>query len=41
MDEPFPALDPLTRDKLQDELKDLKKTIIFVSPGRLRPGKRI
>ena len=35
MDEPFSALDPLIRDKLQDELlllqKDLKKTIIFVS----------
>jgi len=35
MDEPFSALDPLIRDKLQDELldlqKSLKKTIIFVS----------
>ncbi len=35
MDEPFSALDPLIRDKLQDELldlqKDLNKTIIFVS----------
>jgi glycine betaine/proline transport system ATP-binding protein len=35
MDEPFSALDPLIRDKLQDELlllqKHLKKTIIFVS----------
>jgi len=35
MDEPFSALDPLIRDKLQDELlalqKDLRKTIIFVS----------
>ena len=35
MDEPFSALDPLIRDKLQDELlllqKDLQKTIIFVS----------
>ncbi|WP_022953729.1 choline ABC transporter ATP-binding protein [Leucothrix mucor] len=35
MDEPFSALDPLIRDKLQDELldlqRDLKKTIIFVS----------
>ncbi len=35
MDEPFSALDPLIRDKLQDELlalqTDLKKTIIFVS----------
>jgi glycine betaine/proline transport system ATP-binding protein len=35
MDEPFSALDPLIRTKLQDELlqlqKELKKTIIFVS----------
>jgi glycine betaine/proline transport system ATP-binding protein len=35
MDEPFSALDPLIRTKLQDELlqlqADLKKTIIFVS----------
>jgi glycine betaine/proline transport system ATP-binding protein len=35
MDEPFSALDPLIRDKLQDELLDLqrklKKTIVFVS----------
>lgn len=35
MDEPFSALDPLIRDKLQDELLDLqqslKRTIIFVS----------
>lgn len=35
MDEPFSALDPLTRDTLQDEVKKLqqklKKTIIFVS----------
>ena len=35
MDEPFSALDPLIRSKLQDELlqlqKALKKTIIFVS----------
>jgi glycine betaine/proline transport system ATP-binding protein len=35
MDEPFSALDPLIRDKLQDELlglqKDLRKTIVFVS----------
>ena len=35
MDEPFSALDPLIRDKLQDELlllqTDLKKTIVFVS----------
>ncbi len=35
MDEPFSALDPLIRSKLQDELlqlqKTLKKTIIFVS----------
>ena len=35
MDEPFSALDPLIRDRLQDELlelqKTLKRTIIFVS----------
>jgi glycine betaine/proline transport system ATP-binding protein len=35
MDEPFSALDPLIRDKLQDELlalqKRIEKTIIFVS----------
>ena len=35
MDEPFGALDPITRDKLQDELKELQrklhKTIIFVT----------
>jgi glycine betaine/proline transport system ATP-binding protein len=35
MDEPFSALDPLIRTKLQDELLDLehemKRTIIFVS----------
>jgi glycine betaine/proline transport system ATP-binding protein len=35
MDEPFSALDPLIRAKLQDELldlqRDLKRTIIFVS----------
>jgi glycine betaine/proline transport system ATP-binding protein len=35
MDEPFSALDPLIRDKLQDELlglqKEMRKTIIFVS----------
>jgi glycine betaine/proline transport system ATP-binding protein len=35
MDEPFSALDPLIRDRLQDELLELqarlKKTIIFVS----------
>ena len=35
MDEPFSALDPLIRNKLQDELlglqSELKKTIIFVS----------
>jgi glycine betaine/proline transport system ATP-binding protein len=35
MDEPFSALDPLIRDKLQDELlglqKTLRKTIVFVS----------
>jgi glycine betaine/proline transport system ATP-binding protein len=35
MDEPFSALDPLIRNKLQDELldlqRDLQRTIIFVS----------
>lgn len=35
MDEPFGALDPITREQLQDELKELnrklKKTIIFVT----------
>src|SRR5437660_10812882 len=35
MDEPFSALDPLIRDKLQDELLELqarlRKTIVFVS----------
>jgi glycine betaine/proline transport system ATP-binding protein len=48
MDEPFSALDPLIRDKLQDELlslqKELKKTIIFVSHDldeALKIGNRI
>src|SRR5260370_31315278 len=48
MDEPFSALDPLIRDKLQDELlllqKDLQKTIIFVSHDldeALKIGNRI
>lgn len=35
MDEPFSALDPISRDQLQDELiqlqKDIKKTIVFVT----------
>lgn len=35
MDEPFSALDPLSREKLQDELiaiqKQIKKTIVFVT----------
>ncbi|TDL34929.1 ABC transporter ATP-binding protein [Jeotgalibacillus sp. S-D1] len=35
MDEPFSALDPISRDQLQDELKQLqtkiKKTIVFVT----------
>ena len=35
MDEPFGALDPITRDQLQDQLislqRKLKKTIVFVT----------
>lgn len=48
MDEPFSALDPLTRDQLQGELislhKKLKKTIIFVTHDMdeaLKMGDRI
>ena len=48
MDEPFSALDPLIRTKLQDELlqlqRTLKKTIIFVSHDldeALKIGSRI
>ena len=48
MDEPFSALDPLIRTKLQDELlqlqKSIKKTIIFVSHDleeALKIGNRI
>ena len=48
MDEPFSALDPLIRDRLQDELLDLQKklrrTIIFVSHDldeALKLGNRI
>jgi glycine betaine/proline transport system ATP-binding protein len=48
MDEPFSALDPLIRTKLQDELLDLqktlKKTILFVSHDleeALKIGNRI
>jgi glycine betaine/proline transport system ATP-binding protein len=48
MDEPFSALDPLIRTKLQDELlalqKQIKKTIIFVSHDleeALKIGNRI
>ncbi len=48
MDEPFSALDPLIRTKLQDELlqlqKTIKKTIIFVSHDleeALKIGNRI
>ena len=48
MDEPFSALDPLIRDKLQDELLDLqeklRKTIVFVSHDldeALKLGNRI
>ena len=35
MDEPFGALDPITRDSLQDLIKDLQerlgKTVVFVT----------
>ncbi|HBC97827.1 MAG TPA: proline/glycine betaine ABC transporter ATP-binding protein, partial [Clostridium sp.] len=35
MDEPFSALDPISKNQLQDELfnlqQDLKKTIVFVT----------
>lgn len=35
MDEPFSALDPISREKLQDDLIELqtkiKKTIVFVT----------
>ncbi len=48
MDEPFSALDPLIRTKLQDELlglqKELRKTIVFVSHDldeALKLGNRI
>ena len=48
MDEPFSALDPITRNQLQDELyslqQELKKTIIFVTHDMeeaLRLGDRI
>ncbi len=48
MDEPFSALDPLIRTKLQDELlqlqKQIKKTILFVSHDleeALKIGNRI
>jgi glycine betaine/proline transport system ATP-binding protein len=48
MDEPFSALDPLIRDKLQDELLELqgrlRKTIVFVSHDldeALKLGSRI
>jgi len=48
MDEPFSALDPLIRDKLQDDLLDLQKklhkTIVFVSHDlseALKIGSRI
>lgn len=48
MDEPFSSLDPLIREKLQDELldlqKELKKTIVFVSHDldeALKIGNRI
>jgi osmoprotectant transport system ATP-binding protein len=48
MDEPFGALDPLTRDELQRELSSLQqrlhKTVVFVThdlPEALRLGSRI
>lgn len=48
MDEPFGALDPLTREQLQDELlrlqKNLKKTVVFVTHDMdeaLKLGERI
>ncbi|VXD23129.1 glycine betaine transporter subunit; ATP-binding compoent of ABC superfamily [Planktothrix serta PCC 8927] len=48
MDEPFSALDPLTRREMQDELlrlqKQLNKTIVFIShdtPEALKLGDRI
>lgn len=48
MDEPFSALDPITRNQLQDELfnlqQELKKTIVFVTHDMdeaLRLGDRI
>ena len=48
MDEPFGAIDPITRAKLQDEflriLKELKKTIVFVTHDideAIRMGSRI
>jgi len=48
MDEPFSALDPITRDQLQEELislhKKLKKTIVFVTHDMdeaLKMGDRI
>jgi osmoprotectant transport system ATP-binding protein len=48
MDEPFGALDPLTRRRLQDEFKDLQrrlgKTVVLVThdvPEALRLGDRV
>jgi osmoprotectant transport system ATP-binding protein len=48
MDEPFSALDPLSREKLQDDLielqKNIKKTIVFVTHDMseaLKLGERI
>ncbi|HVE50239.1 MAG TPA: ABC transporter ATP-binding protein [Casimicrobiaceae bacterium] len=48
MDEPFGAIDPITRGRLQDEflriLRDLKKTIVFVTHDideAIRMGDRI
>ena len=48
MDEPFGAIDPITRDRLQNEFlrlqQDLKKTIVFVTHDideAIKMGKRI
>jgi hypothetical protein len=33
LDEPFAALDPLTRDRLQRSLYDLQRRLIFICRG--------